>query len=221
MPTVIQRGTDSSGRAIKASADFWAVWDQCCDVLGFTPTIVQGGWVGSSGAAASADTHAGDAFDIRLWDRTAAECDQMIRVFRSHAIAYWERYESQGFDLHAHMVPGPWAHPSGQALSQWQDYLNGRNGLASHGADYHWRPSPLVTTPPEADDMPYSEKELSEIVGKAVEKQLKPIGKRLDEMEKDLAGIVRRNSANLRVILKERFDATDADLDELLGPVEP
>lgn len=149
MPKIMQRGTDSSGRPIKASAEFWAVWDQCCDELGFTPTIVQGGWQAGGGASASATTHEGDAFDLRLWDRTAAERNRMIHVFRDHACAYWERYESQNFDLHAHMVPGPWASPSPGALNQWQQYLNGTDGLYYAGPDYHYRPSPLVTTPPE------------------------------------------------------------------------
>lgn len=150
--TPTQRGTDSSGRPVRSSPACWAAWDQACAVLGFVPTIVQGGHMGSGGAAASAGTHAGDAFDVRLWDRTATERAEMVRVFRGHGFAYWERYESQGFDLHAHMVPGPWAHPAPQALDQWSDYRAGRNGLASNGADYHPRPNPLVTEPPE-DDM--------------------------------------------------------------------
>lgn len=143
-----QRGTDSSSRPIRSSAECWRIWDQVVDQLGFTPTIVQGGHVGDAGAAASAGTHAGDAFDLRLWDRTQAERDQMIRAFRSHGFAYWERYESQNFDLHAHMIPGPWARAGDGAAYQWQDYLAGRDGLAYHGPDYHWRPNPLVLTPP-------------------------------------------------------------------------
>lgn len=161
--SVIQRGTDSSGRPIRSSPACWAAFDAVCDEVGFVPTIVQGGYVGSGGAAASADTHAGDAFDVRLWDRTAAEREQMILSFRHHAFAYWERYPSQGFDLHAHMVPGPWGSPAPQALDQWHDYLAGRNGLASNGADYHPRPDPLVLTPPE-DDMPFTEQQLRAIV---------------------------------------------------------
>jgi hypothetical protein len=147
--TIVQRGTDSSGRPIRSSPACWAAFDAACAELGFVPVIVQGGYQGSGGAAASADTHAGDAFDLRLRDRTATERARMIRVFRAHAFAYWERYPAQGFDLHAHMVPGPWASPAPQALGQWNDYLNGRNGLKGHAADYHPRPTPLVTTPPK------------------------------------------------------------------------
>lgn len=37
--TVIQRGTDSSGRPVKSSDVCWAAWDQACVALGFQPTI--------------------------------------------------------------------------------------------------------------------------------------------------------------------------------------
>lgn len=169
--TVIQRGTDTSGRPIRATRAMWEAWDACCAELGFEPTIVQGGHMGDQSASASATTHLGDAFDVRLWDRTDAERAEMIRVFRRHALAYWERYESQGFDLHAHMIPGPWASPSSGALAQWHAYLDGRNGLASNGSDYHWRPSPLVTTPPE-DDMPLNAEDkawIRETIREAIE----------------------------------------------------
>ena len=36
------------------------------------------------------------------------------------------------------------------ATQQWADYIAGRDGLASRGPDYHWRPNPLVLTPPPA-----------------------------------------------------------------------
>lgn len=221
MVDVIQRGIDSSGRPIKASREMWAAWDAACDELGFVPTIVQGGFVGSGGADQSAETHAGDALDIRLWDRTEAERRKMIRVLRGRAFAYWERYESQGFDLHAHLIPGPWAHPSPQALDQWNDYLNGRDGLAGNGPDYHWRPDPLVTEPPEEDDMPYTEKQLTAIVENAVAKQLETITEQIDRLDAAHKALVRKLFTNLRAILKERFGATDADLDDILGHLEP
>lgn len=194
MPDVEQRGLDSSGRPVRASRVMWSAWDAACSALGFTPTIVQGGFMGDAGADASAGTHAGDAFDVRLWDRTATERDEMIRVFRSHGLAYWERYESQGFDLHAHMIPGPWAHPAPGALDQWQDYLDGRNGLASNGADYHWRPNPIITEPPEDDMAEYGERILS----------------KLDRIEqRDRARGKRRHEAILALLDKLADDVTD------------
>jgi hypothetical protein len=218
---VIQRGTDTSGRPIRATAAMWAAWDAACAVLGFEPTIVQGGFMGASSATASATTHLGDALDIRLWDRTAPERAEMIRVFRRHGLAYWERYESQGFDLHAHMIPGPWASPSAGALDQWHDYLNGRNGLASNGPDYHWRPSPPVTEPPEADDMPYTEKELRAIIADEVAKSETRVVGRIEELERGTLSVVRKLFANIRVVLKERFGSTDAELDDIIGHLEP
>lgn len=159
---VVQRGTDSSGRPILATEECWSAFDAVCDVLGFVPTIVQGGHL-KNAASASADTHAGDAFDLRVWDRTAAERAAMVRTFRLHAFAYWERTQAQGFDPHAHMVPGPWASPSSMALDQWRDYLAGRNGLKSHAADDGWRPDPLVLTPPEDDMNPAQEARLANL----------------------------------------------------------
>ncbi|WP_183092897.1 hypothetical protein [Nocardioides stalactiti] len=216
MPTVIQRGFDSSGRAIKASVAFWTAWDDACEALGFTPTIVQGGWVGDGGASASADTHDGDALDLRLWDRTEDERRQMVRTLRSHGFAYWERYESQGFDLHAHLVPGPWAHPSPGALRQWQAYLDSRDGLAGNAADYHWRPDPIVTEPPEEDPMADYAEQLDRIEKKVADLAAAEVER--DKADKDRE---RRLFANLRVILKERFGSTDAELDEILGHLEP
>lgn len=213
--TVTQRGTDTSGRAIKETNAAWAAWDAACAMLGFTPTIVQGGFMGASGAAASAGTHAGDAFDVRLWDRTQTERDRMIHVFRDHGFAYWERYESQGFDLHAHLIPGPWASPAPGALNQWRAYLAGRNGLASNGADYHYRPSPLVTSPPkETDDMPYTEKQLTDIVQAAVKPllrdQTKTLVKRVKLAANQTRKIARQLSAKERAELEKIADELEA-----------
>lgn len=160
---VIQRGVDSNGRPVRETQEFWDAYDAVCDELGFKPTIVQGGHMGASAAAASSTTHNGDAADLRLWDRSSDQRARMIRVFRAHGFAYWERYPSQGFDLHAHLVPGPWASPSPSALDQFNDYIAGRNGLASNGADYHPRPTPLVTKPPQEDPMADYEAQLKRI----------------------------------------------------------
>lgn len=203
----VQRGTDSSGRPIKATAECWAVFDAACAELGFVPTIVQGGWVDSSGAAASADTHAGDAFDIRIWDRTPDERAAMVRAFRRHAFAYWERTQAQGFDPHAHMVPGPWASPAPQALAQWNSYLAGRNGLASNGADTEWRPNPIVTTPPE-DDMPFTEKQLNEIIRKAVAEEMTAQLGDLEGVNLDNPGPGKRKKAPLGVLLWNIYQNT-------------
>jgi hypothetical protein len=67
-----------------------------------------------------------------------------------------------------------------------------------------------------SDDMPYTPKQLTQIIEAAIE----PLGDRLTELEteiKETLHAVRSNFRNVRVILKGRFDLTDADLDELLG----
>lgn len=155
-------GTDSSGRPIRMSPVFADWWGEYCDRLGFTPTITQGGWL-TNAAAASATTHAGDALDMRVWDRTQSQVQAMVRVAREMAAAAWLRDVRHGgfSDPHVHLVPGRWAHPSPSALRQWDACRNGRNGLASNGADYH--PYPLATTPPEDDMTPDDRKTLDEI----------------------------------------------------------
>lgn len=187
--TVVQRGTDSSGRPVYATEACWAVWDACCDELGFVPTIVQGGHL-RDGADASAGTHLGDAFDLRTWDRTATERAHMIRVFRAHAFAYWERTAAQGFDPHAHMVPGPWASPAPQALDQWNDYLLGLNGLANRGNDYHPTPNPLVTTPPEDTLNATQDQRLKDVENAVTD--LRQAADRIEDQQEELLRVVRK-----------------------------
>ena len=57
-------------------------------------------------------------------------------------------------DPHLHLVLGTDSGLAAGAAWQWREYLAGRDGLASRGLDYHPRPDPLVTTPPEDWPMP-------------------------------------------------------------------
>lgn len=160
--TVRRRATDSSGRGVFASDFMWAWWLRCCDELGFTPTIVQGAWMTLAGGGAnqSAGYHdGGGCFDLRIRDRSSTERGRMIHVFRSMGAAYWERYESQGFDLHAHLCLGSDADIDDGAFQQWREYLAGGDGLTGSAPDYHWRPDPIITTPPPEDFMASSETE--------------------------------------------------------------
>lgn len=158
--TVKRIGTDSSGRPIFMSDHMAAWWADFTDALGFAPTITQGPWmslVPGGGAADSAGYHdRGGPLDLRLWDRTAAERQAMVREARKLAAAYWERDEARGgMELHAHLViPGD-PHMSPGCAQQLADYRAGRNGMtgSSAGPDYHWRPSPLVTTYTPEDDV--------------------------------------------------------------------
>lgn len=156
--TVARRGTDSSGRGIFATAYMWDWWQRVCAELGFTPTIVQGAFMGRAGggAADSAGYHdGGGCFDLRTWDRTADEVEQIIRTTRRLGAMAWVRDQRHGMDPHIHLGLGSDKPLAVGAMRQWDAYLSGRDGLTGNGPDYHWRPSPLVTTPPEEeDDMP-------------------------------------------------------------------
>lgn len=209
--TVRQRGTDTSGRAIFATDYMWSWWLDVCDALGFTPTVVQGAFMtrAGGGATESAGYHdAGGCFDLRTWDRTADEVERMVRVLRLHGAAAWRRDERHGMDPHLHFVLGTDKPLAAGALDQWQDYIEGRNGLASNGPDYEWRPSPLVLTPPE-DDMPYSPEQLTKIVRDAVAAELD-----------NYKAAERERYRKVREAIARRFDATDEQLDEILGAVD-
>lgn len=73
----------------------------------------------------------------------------------------------------------------------------------------------------QEDDMPYTEQQLTDIVGKAVKAELADLVKQIADLDREHKALVRKLFANIRVILKERFGATDADLDEILGHLEP
>lgn len=155
--TVARRGTDSSGRGIFATAYMWNWFHD--DVLTGVPfgdkvVITQGAFMpmAGGGAAGSAGYHdLGGCFDLRVWNLTDDEVGQMVRRLRSCGAAAWLRNPQHGgfTDPHIHMVLGT-DHPlTGGAAFQWSEYLAGRDGLAGRGEDYHWRPDPLVTTPPK------------------------------------------------------------------------
>lgn len=195
-------GIDTSGRPVRLSPVFADWWTEYVARLGFEPTIVQGGWL-TNAADASATTHAGDALDLRVWDRTRTEQTAMVRVAREMSAAAWLRDRVHGgMDPHVHLVPGRWANPSPSALRQWDALRAGRDGLASNGADYH--PYPLAPTW-EADDMPYTEQQLTKIIRAAVREE----NRAFREGE-------RRRFAKLRDLIKRRSKSIDADLGDVL-----
>lgn len=168
---VAKHGIDSSGRGIYATAFMWQWWLAVCAELGFTPTITQGAFMGRAGGGADSSEGYHDGagtFDLRVWDLTAAQVDEVIRVLRSNgAAAYLRSMQHGGFkDPHIHFVLGADSPLSPGAASQWRTYLAGGDGLASGGRDYHPRPAPLVVAPPaelmEAD-MPLSDEDLKKI----------------------------------------------------------
>lgn len=165
---VIRVGIDSSGRAILMTRYMADWWEGVVDELGFRPVITQGAWmarVPGGGAENSKGYHdGGGCLDLRVWDRTGRECDRMVHVTRSRGAGGWRRYTSQGMDEdHFHLVLGSDYGLTDGAAWQWQEYVAGRNGLASRGPDYEWRPDPLVLTPPE-DDMAQYADQLEQII---------------------------------------------------------
>ena len=153
MPRTVRLGTDSSGRAVLMSplmAQWWDEFTEACEAKGFTPVVTQGAFMAQAGggAAASAGYHdLGGCLDLRVWDRTTAERQFMVRQARRMGAGAWIRDQRHGgMDPHLHLVLGADDPLSIGAASQWQAYLRGEDGLAGGGRDYHWRPVPLVTT---------------------------------------------------------------------------
>jgi len=176
---VLNVGTDSSGRTIYMTRYMSEVWERIVAELGWRPTVVQGAFMvrNGGGATESAGYHdAGGCLDVRTWDMSADRLNEFIRVARTHAWAFWRRDANRGgMDPHAHGVLGSDYALARGALTQWQQYLNGRDGLTGNGADYEWRPSPLVTKPPE-DDMPFTPDELRAIVRGEIDAALADLG---------------------------------------------
>lgn len=150
--TVVRVGTDPSGRPIYMTRKMRRWWRRVCLRAGFTPTIVQGAWMvkAGGGAAASAGYHdGGGCLDLRVWDLTADQQQRLVRLLRDMGAAAWIRDQAHGgMDPHIHFVFGADFGLSPGAKAQWNNYLLGYDGLASRGADYHWRPNPLVLRPP-------------------------------------------------------------------------
>lgn len=165
MPDPIVYGTDSSDRPILMTTYMRDWWLGVVDRLGFEPTIVQGAWMrqAGGGAKASAGYHdLGGCLDLRVWNLTSAQMSRTVRELRRSAAAAWIRDQRHGMDPHIHLVLGTDTELADGAAWQWMQYLAGRDGLSSGGRDYHWRPDPIVTEPPE-DDMP-SAQEIADAV---------------------------------------------------------
>lgn len=154
--TVITTGSDSSGRTIKMTRFMRDWWNGTCEELGFRPTIVQGAFMAGAGAASSAGYHdKGGCLDLRVWDLTDDEQVKVIRTLRRRGAAAWLRDEKHGgMDPHIHLVLGVDVPLHSGADWQWHEYVAGRDGLASRGKDYHWRPDPLVLKPPPVQRTP-------------------------------------------------------------------
>lgn len=151
---VIQRGTDSSGRPLKNTAIKWQVFDKINARSGGLLVIVQGAFMGSAGADASAGTHMfAGCNDVRRWNLTAAKAAEVIDIADSLGDIWWERTAAQGFDPHFHnLLPNDHPlHPD----AAWQVTLfrQGKNGLASGAPDMPGRRRPFPVYKFEEDSM--------------------------------------------------------------------
>ena len=101
--------------------------------------IIQGCY--NTTVSASAGTHDYDAvLDVYV---TGLDWYEMQRVIRMWGGAAWWRTPSQGFTHHIHFVVLGYRTRVGIYVpGQVQDYYNHRSGLAGHGPDPSWHPSP-------------------------------------------------------------------------------
>lgn len=147
--TVVKHGIDSSGRGIYMTRYMQLWWEEYCERLGYAPTITQGSFMtrNGGGATASAGYHdEAGALDLRVWDKTPEQRRRMVWVSRTMAGAAYLRDQAHGgMEEHIHLTLGPDKPLDDGLVFQWHEYLDGRDGLASRGPDYHNRPSPIVT----------------------------------------------------------------------------
>jgi hypothetical protein len=149
--TVKRYGTDTSGRPIYMTVYMHNFWETVVNEIGFRPTVVQGAFmsrVKGGGADASAGYHdQAGCFDVRTWDLSAAQLNELIRACRKHGGAAWRRDKTTahgGMDPHCHITLGGDQPYSSGAAASWASYVRGDNGLANNAPDYEWRPDPLV-----------------------------------------------------------------------------
>jgi hypothetical protein len=101
--------------------------------------IIQGCY--NTTVSASAGTHDFDAvLDVYI---TGLGWPDMQRITRQWGDAAWWRTPAQGFTHHIHLVVLGYRTRVGIYVpGQVQDYYNHRTGLAGHGPDPSWHPSP-------------------------------------------------------------------------------
>lgn len=172
--TVIHVGVDSGGRDLWMTVYMARWFEGVTRELGWKPTIVQGAWMARNGGGVSASDgfhDAGGCLDLRTWDRSPEQIQQMIRVLRIGGAAAWYRTPAQGFDEHIHLVLGSDYGLNYNAQTQWRNYLAGDAGLSGSAPDYHWRPDPMVTVPPDRYlEEPVSPEQEDRIAEKAANK---------------------------------------------------
>lgn len=134
---VISRGLDSSGRVVRGTRQSFQFYDRINeDVAGGIFVIVQGGFMGSAGASASAGAHRlAMCDDYRSWNLSGALRTKIVHYGRDLGGTMWWRTEADGFDEHIHnnLIGDS---PADQlAINQVVSYRAGRNGLKNNNLD--------------------------------------------------------------------------------------
>ena len=139
---IVTLGKDTSGRTLRLDDTFITRLRHAEKQMGFTLVIIQGSYV--TGTKASANTHdKGGVADFRSRTLTTTQRNKALTELRKAGLIAWYRTKAQGFDPHIHAVERASKTLSASAARQVTAFLNGRNGLASNGAD----DGPKVTVP--------------------------------------------------------------------------
>ena len=124
------------------------MFDIACEDAKVDPRIIQGSFMGTGAAKASAGTHdLAGCIDTRTFDLTDAEISRLVHAGRSIGAVSWPRQTIPGlWHEHQHWLflgDSP-MHPD--AKDQVAQYIAGTDGLKDHAPDPLFRPDPLVTT---------------------------------------------------------------------------
>lgn len=171
------------------------------EIGGHEFVVTQGSYQGGSGDPLSAGTHdLGGVIDLRWCGHNSC-----ILALRKVGFFAWHRTPAQGpwpDHVHAGLLGHP--HMALAAIRQGDAYRAGRNGLDNNGPDDGPRinPIPMFTWPPEDPMADYAA-------------QLDRIEKKLDVSNANQ----RERDKALKVLLKEKFKATDDDLDAIFAKV--
>lgn len=216
--TVKRYGSDAYGRPVLMTVYMHRWFVRYCDVLGWTPRIAQGAFMArlGGGAAASEGAHdEGGCLDLLTAGCSTSEIDHMVNTARRLGAGAYRRDRTArhgNMPPHMHLTLGTDRPLSPMAQALWSSYLGGGDGLAAgagrpaNAPDYEWRPNPLVTVPPEEDDMTKDElievlrsKEGRDAIGDAVRATILPSAPQPDGSQTDerLGSFLQRLGAHI------------------------
>jgi hypothetical protein len=142
---------------------FWALLEDAYAEVALDRSylvVVQGSYTGDVTASGSTHDRNGAA-DLRVWNLPARvrrdNCEALVVALRRRGCCAWYRDQAHGgMDPHIHVIRRHAADLSTGARSQVASYDRGKDGLASNGPDYHFRPIQHEFT---EDDMALTDKD--------------------------------------------------------------